>query len=224
MYVFFFSERLWTVYSLELPDADMLYEDTMRLAKSQEGQFDTYFTLLCELHLILRAYINAVPDDTPYYTPRYRSLCKSIGLEYLKASWLLASDSKECGNLGIISQVVSNQNTVGLSTSNDELLDLAVTYLCMAKLDIQHIFSLENSMMTQEPQYIAGTVKLIDVLLSMYCAEETSDNKHNFSPALSASIVDFLSRHSPETLVDLVIKIPFLRENHSTRLLEVRKK
>ncbi|CAL8096235.1 unnamed protein product [Orchesella dallaii] len=208
------DERSWTIYSLELPDIDLLHEDTMRVAKSQENQSDTYFTLLCELHLMLRTHINSAPDESLYYMPRYRTLCKSIGLEYLKVSSSLAAESN-----GVSSPINVNQSCFGLSSSSEELLELGVTYLCMANMDIQQIFTLENSALVQEPQYIAGTVRLIDVLLSSICAR--NDDKHNFSPALSSSIVDFLSRNSPDTLVDLVIKIHFLRENNSTRLVEI---
>ncbi|ODN05909.1 Hermansky-Pudlak syndrome 3 protein, partial [Orchesella cincta] len=212
------DERSWTIYSLELPDIDLLHEDTMRVAKSQENQSDTYVTLLCELHLMLRAHINSTPDESLYYMPRYRNLCKSIGLEHLKVFSTLTAESTEGNKLGTAPQIAANQSCFGLSTS-DELLELGVTYLCMAGLDIQQIFALENSTLIQDPQYIAGTVRLIDVLLSSYCAK--NDDKHNFSPALSSSIVDFLSRNSTETLVDLVIKVPFLRENNSTRLVEI---
>lgn len=208
------------MYSLELPDIEMLFEDTMRLAKSQDSQSDTYFTLLCELHLILRAYMNSSPEDALHFSPRYRSLCKAIGLEYLKVSSMMLAESKE--NLSQGAAPGSLISTVFGSTSNEELMELGVTYLCMAKMDIQHIFSAENSSLTQEPQYFPGTVKLIDVLLSTYCAKNT--DKHNFSPALSSSIVDFVYRNSPETLVKLVIDIPFLRENQSTRLVEVGNK
>lgn len=131
-------------------------------------------------------------------------------MEYLKAAWALTSNQEEYW--------ISSQNPLS-STTNEELLDIAVTYLCMAKMDLQSIFSLDNSVFIKDPQYVAGTVKLIEVLLSSYFEHDATD-KHNFSPALSTSIVEFLSNNSPETLVDLVIRIPFLRENHSTRLIE----
>jgi hypothetical protein len=239
---------MWTIYTLELPDIDMIYEDIMRTAILQaETNREAYFTLLCEAHTLLRLYINAHPTSEFAFSNKLKETCKLIGLEYLRSSWkkpLVLSET--LGSASTVSPTsdltpLSNPSpTLPLSSSSppvqfdlsvcepsslnisEDILDKGVTYLVMGKCDLQEIFSQENSSWLKEPQLVPGMVKLIDVIMSdLQASSNENADSQKISPTLAPLLVDFLAKYGSNVLIDLVIRVPFFRECNSRRLIHV---
>jgi len=244
---------MWTIYTLDLPDIDMIYEDIMRTANLQaDTNREAYFTLLCEAHTLLRLYVNAHPASEFAFSNKLKETCKLIGLEYLKSSWIdpfvLSETPDSTTSLpdtsqppampaNLLSQTESYPPSVenlsspvqfDLSVSEHSALDICedtlekgVTYLVMAKCDLQEIFSQENSWV-KDPQLIPGIVKLIDAILSdLPAANSDNIDNHKIPPALAPSLVDFLAIHGSKVLIDLVIRSTVFRECNTRRLVHV---
>ena len=202
----FYRDNLWTIYSLDLPNMDLLHKDIIKSADlHKDSNPDAYFTLLSELHLLLRLTINGNPESELAYRNRYYETCKLIGLEYFKKS----------------TKVPEPLDTVGLNS--EDLVDKGVTYLRMGNCDLHFIFSPENQGIQKNPALIPGISKFIYITLPRALEPEFSSSSPSskYSPTLTKTIVDFLINNAPETLIKIVIEVPWLRECQGSRLLPV---
>jgi len=184
-----------------------LYQDIIRSAElHKDSNPDAYFTLISELHLLLRFTINNKPESELQYRNRYRETCKLIGLEYFKKS----------------TKIPEKQEITPEPTSED-LTDLGVTYLQMGNCDLHYIFSPENQNLAKDPALIPGISKFITVSLPKILEPEFSSSSPSskYSPTLTKTIVDFLNTNTPDTLIDIVNGVPWLRECQGSRLLPV---
>lgn len=223
----------WTIYTLDLPDIEMIYDDMLRTAQLHSGTNpESHFVLLCEAYIVLKIYMESHPEAETAFAARYKEICKLIGLGYLKSSVNSqaapvaaetgTSQTPEQSNLTIPSITDSESTESSLQSIpnvSEELVDQGVTYLLMGRCGVQEIFSPENWGSVRERNYIHGFVRMIEV--TFLKSKEISYDNRKLSPTLAPIVVEFLANNGPNVLVDLVIEAPFIRECNSKRLIHV---
>lgn len=231
---------MWTLYLLELPDIDILYGDMKKAAKiNLDLNPEVYFSLLCEGHLWLRLFINSHPEWEQSYLPEFKETCRKIGLEHLKNSWIDASETDSLSTytqdtdsllpyattsyttLPIEAKSGASFDTVNANFSED-VVDTGVTFLRMGDFTLSKLFHSENEMYLKDGKYIHGFVRLIHTFLpDLAGSNSEGTNGNKLPPSLVPVLVDFLSNHAANLLVEFVIEIPLIREYNSTKLISV---
>lgn len=166
---------------------------------------DTFVTLTTELHLVLRTYMNMYPESEPHFQKKYKKTCKTIGIEYIKKATVKFDEA-------VLLSEGSDKHK--LETQAEEALDKGVTFLMMSGVDLKHIFEEEPNLFLKDHFMIRGVTRFVSVVLKNIDGQP-------LSPKLIAAVTDFLVTHSPETLVQLVIEVPLLRETNSAKLIQV---
>ncbi|CAG7719171.1 unnamed protein product [Allacma fusca] len=206
------EDSLWTIYALQLPNVEMLYEDMSKaaiLAKSANPE--TFVTLTSELHLVLRTFMNTNPDMESIFLRRYQKTCRSIGIEHFKVG---------AGLLTEATRMSEGTDKYMKEALGDDHLDKGVTYLSMAGTDLRHIFEEDPNTFIRDKKMIKGVTRFINVAIPEYVDSVAT----SLSPKLAAVVTDFLVVNSPESLVQLVINVPILRESNSAKLIQILKK
>lgn len=129
-----------------------------------------------------------------------------------------ATSSSTAPDSSSVSEVIS---TVSVDVSED-LVDKGVTYLLIGRCGVQEVFSPENWNILQKPCNIPGFIRMIEVTFIKTNEFEINPDNQKLSPTLAPVLVEFLANNNKQTLVDLVVQAPFIRESNSRRLLQVR--
>lgn len=148
-------------------------------------------------------------------------------------------------NSSSVSELIPDTSAIMSADVINDLVDMGVTYLLIGRCGIGEVFSPENWSWIRESCNIPGFIRMIEVTFIKCNEFEIHPDNQKLSPTLAPVVVEFLgelthavfivivvqnqtvflkifpANSGPQTLVDLVIHAPFIRECNSRRLLHV---